>query len=46
MIYLKWKIHEPEPVQIAQVVKVLAAKLDHLSSIPGTHIVEGENRLL
>ena len=42
MIYLKWKIHEPEPVQIAQVVKVLAAKLDHLSSNLGTHKEERE----
>ena len=31
---------------MAQWVKALAAKLDNLSSIPGTHMVEEENRFL
>lgn len=29
--------------KMAQWVKILAAKPDNLSSIPGTHVVEGEN---
>jgi hypothetical protein len=32
-------------IKMAQQIKVLAAKPDNLSSIPGTHNVEGENRL-
>jgi hypothetical protein len=29
---------------MAQLLKVLAAKPDDLSSIPGTHVVEGKSR--
>lgn len=29
--------------EIAQWIKVPAAKSDHLSSTPGTHVVEGKN---
>lgn len=34
-----------EPGMIAQQVKTLVFKPDNLRSIPGTHLVEGENRL-
>lgn len=32
-------------VEMAHLVKVFAVKLDDLSSIPGTHIIEGKNQL-
>ena len=35
-----------EAGEMAQWVKVPAAKPDHLSSIPGTNMVEKENQLL
>lgn len=33
-------------MEVAQWAKVLAAKTDALSSIPGTCVVEGESQLL
>ena len=35
-----------QPGKVARLVKVLAAKTDHPSSIPGTHSETGENGLL
>lgn len=33
-------------MDMAQWIEELVAKLEGLSSIPGTHVVEGENRFL
>ena len=43
IIKLKYR---PRASEMAQLERGLAAKADSLSSIPGTHMVEGENQLL
>ena len=43
---LDWNKSAQELREMAQQVKALATKSDDLSSISGTHIVEGENQLL
>ena len=40
------ELEDMEAGEMSQWVKVLAAEKDNLSSVPRTHVVEGENRFL